>query len=206
MTIGFNAVASLAAGKVDAATGFWNAEGVALRRQGVPIRIFKVDDYGAPPYPELILTTSRKTLDDDPSLVDSMVDATTPRLRLRRASTRARPSTTCSPPSRASTAPTRQAQLQALLPDLRPRARSTQRSCANGPPGTSSTACSNSRRVAERSTRLSRLRTSAEASGVAQPSSRSTSSGSSRAIRERGTTRSTPAASAARRVSTSTCE
>ncbi len=33
VTIGFNAVSSLAAGRVDAATGFWNAEGVALQRQ-----------------------------------------------------------------------------------------------------------------------------------------------------------------------------
>ncbi len=77
VTIGFNAVASLAAGKVDAATGFWNAEGVALRRQGVPVRIFKVNRYGAPPYPELILTASRHTIDSDPELVDSMVAATT---------------------------------------------------------------------------------------------------------------------------------
>jgi ABC-type nitrate/sulfonate/bicarbonate transport system substrate-binding protein len=77
VTIGFNAVASLAAGKVDAATGFWNAEGVALRRRGVPVRIFKVNEYGAPPYPELILTASRQTIDSDPDLVDSMVAATT---------------------------------------------------------------------------------------------------------------------------------
>jgi len=76
VTIGFNAVASLAAGRVDAATGFWNAEGVALRRQGVPIRVFKVDRFGAPPYPELILTTSRETLEDDPGLVDAVVAAT----------------------------------------------------------------------------------------------------------------------------------
>jgi putative hydroxymethylpyrimidine transport system substrate-binding protein len=76
VTIGFNAVASLAAGRVDAATGFWNAEGVALRRQGVPLRIFKVDEFGAPPYPELILTTSRKTLEGDPGLVDAVVAAT----------------------------------------------------------------------------------------------------------------------------------
>jgi ABC-type nitrate/sulfonate/bicarbonate transport system substrate-binding protein len=76
VTIGFNAISALAAAKVDAATGFWNAEGVALRRQGVPIRIFKVDRYGAPPYPELILTTSRRTLDSDPGLVRSVVDAT----------------------------------------------------------------------------------------------------------------------------------
>jgi len=76
VTIGFNAIASLAAGRVDAATGFWNAEGVALRRQGVPLRTFKVDEFGAPPYPELILTTSRQTLEDDPDLVDAVVAAT----------------------------------------------------------------------------------------------------------------------------------
>ncbi len=77
VTIGFDAVSALAADKVDAATGFWNAEGVVLRRQGVPIRIFKVDRYGAPPYPELILTTSRRMLRQDPKLIDAMVAATT---------------------------------------------------------------------------------------------------------------------------------
>ncbi len=77
VTIGFNAVASLAAGKVDAATGFWNAEAVALQRRGVPVRVFKVDRYGAPPYPELILTASRETIDKNPELVDAMVEATT---------------------------------------------------------------------------------------------------------------------------------
>jgi putative hydroxymethylpyrimidine transport system substrate-binding protein len=76
VTIGFNAISSLAAGRVDAATGFWNAEGVALQRQGVPVRIFKVNRYGAPAYPELILTTSRKTLNSDPGLVHSVVAAT----------------------------------------------------------------------------------------------------------------------------------
>jgi putative hydroxymethylpyrimidine transport system substrate-binding protein len=76
VTIGFNAVSSLAAGKVDAATGFWNAEGVALRRQGIPVRIFKVNEYGAPPYPELILTASRETIERDPAVVDEMVAAT----------------------------------------------------------------------------------------------------------------------------------
>ena len=74
--IGFEAVSALAAGKVDAATGFWNAEGVALRLRGVPIRIFRVDRYGAPPYPELILTTSRRILGEDPKLVAEMVAAT----------------------------------------------------------------------------------------------------------------------------------
>jgi NitT/TauT family transport system substrate-binding protein/putative hydroxymethylpyrimidine transport system substrate-binding protein len=55
VNIGFNAVASLAAGKVDAATAFWNAEGVQLQQMGVPIREFRVDEFGAPRYPELVI-------------------------------------------------------------------------------------------------------------------------------------------------------
>jgi putative hydroxymethylpyrimidine transport system substrate-binding protein len=76
VTIGFNAVSSLAAGKVDAATGFWNDEAVALRRGGVPLRVFKVDEFGAPPYPELVLTTTEAEMEGDPHLVTAMVNAT----------------------------------------------------------------------------------------------------------------------------------
>ncbi|HTT94113.1 MAG TPA: ABC transporter substrate-binding protein [Solirubrobacterales bacterium] len=76
VTIGFNAVTALAAGKVDVATGFWNAEAVEARRKGIPLRVFKVDEYGAPPYPELILTTTRKELENEPKLVESVIDAT----------------------------------------------------------------------------------------------------------------------------------
>jgi putative hydroxymethylpyrimidine transport system substrate-binding protein len=69
-TIGFSAVPSLIAGKVDAVVAFWNAEGVALRQRGVPTREFRVDDYGAPRYPELVLATKASTLRDRPELVD----------------------------------------------------------------------------------------------------------------------------------------
>jgi NitT/TauT family transport system substrate-binding protein/putative hydroxymethylpyrimidine transport system substrate-binding protein len=57
VTIGFNAVADLAAGKVDAATAFWNAEGVELQQRGIPVREFRVDQFGAPRYPELVVAT-----------------------------------------------------------------------------------------------------------------------------------------------------
>jgi putative hydroxymethylpyrimidine transport system substrate-binding protein len=77
VTIGFNAVADLAARKVDAVTGFWNAEAVALRRRGVPVRTFRVDRYGAPPYPELVLATNREMLQSDPALVRGVAGATT---------------------------------------------------------------------------------------------------------------------------------
>jgi putative hydroxymethylpyrimidine transport system substrate-binding protein len=76
VTIGFEAVAALRAGRLDAATGFWNAEGVALRRAGVPTREFRVDDYGAPRYPELVLVTTGDLLDDNPTLVRAVADAT----------------------------------------------------------------------------------------------------------------------------------
>jgi ABC-type nitrate/sulfonate/bicarbonate transport system substrate-binding protein len=49
---------------------------VTLERQGVPIRVFRVDDYGAPRYPELVLTTTSKMLNDEPGLVHAVVDAT----------------------------------------------------------------------------------------------------------------------------------
>jgi NitT/TauT family transport system substrate-binding protein/putative hydroxymethylpyrimidine transport system substrate-binding protein len=68
VTIGFNAVADLAAAKVDAATGFWNAEGVELQQRGIPIREFRVDDFGAPRYPELVVATSPKNCGEAPAL------------------------------------------------------------------------------------------------------------------------------------------
>jgi putative hydroxymethylpyrimidine transport system substrate-binding protein len=76
VTIGFNAVAALAAGQVDAATAFWNAEGLELRRRGIPTGAFRVDDYGAPRYPELILCTTSGLIRENPGLVRSMVAGT----------------------------------------------------------------------------------------------------------------------------------
>jgi putative hydroxymethylpyrimidine transport system substrate-binding protein len=64
VTIGFSAVPSMLAGRVDAVVSFWNAEGVALKQEGVPTREFRVDDYGAPRYPELVLVANRGRLDE----------------------------------------------------------------------------------------------------------------------------------------------
>ncbi|MGH2925128.1 MAG: ABC transporter substrate-binding protein, partial [Solirubrobacterales bacterium] len=76
VTIGFQAVSALAAGKVDAVTAFWNAEGVALSRKGVSNRVFRVDDYGAPRYPELWLSTTSKLVREQPELVRAVSEAT----------------------------------------------------------------------------------------------------------------------------------
>ena len=75
ITIGFSAVPSLIAGRVDAVVAFWNAEGVALRERGVETREFRVDDYGAPRYPGLVLVVKRQTLEARERLVDDMLGA-----------------------------------------------------------------------------------------------------------------------------------
>ena len=74
-TIGFTAVRSVLTGRVAAATGFWNAEGVALRARRPQIREFRVDDFGAPAYPELVLAVTRETLQERSSLVRATVGA-----------------------------------------------------------------------------------------------------------------------------------
>jgi putative hydroxymethylpyrimidine transport system substrate-binding protein len=75
VTIGFNAVQNLIAGKVKAAVGFWNAEGVQLQEQE-PTKIFKLDEFGAPPYPELVAFTRNETISENPALVCAFTKAT----------------------------------------------------------------------------------------------------------------------------------
>jgi putative hydroxymethylpyrimidine transport system substrate-binding protein len=75
VTIGFQAVSSILSKRVDAVPAFWNAEGVALRQRGVRTREFRVEDYGAPPYPEVVLVTARRTLEREPKVVSGVVAA-----------------------------------------------------------------------------------------------------------------------------------
>ena len=77
VTIGFTAVPSLIAERVDAVVSFWNVEGVALRRRGVPTREFRVDEFGAPRYPELVLATTGRTLAERRPLIDDTLGALT---------------------------------------------------------------------------------------------------------------------------------
>jgi putative hydroxymethylpyrimidine transport system substrate-binding protein len=75
VTIGFNAVAALLAGRVAAVTAFWNDEGVTLASHDRGFHSFRVDSYGAPAYPELVLCATRATIDHDPELVRGIVGA-----------------------------------------------------------------------------------------------------------------------------------
>ena len=75
ITIGFNAVADLLAGRVAAATAFWNDEGVTIRSKRPGFHVFRVDDFGAPSYPELVVCATGATLKRDPGLARGVVDA-----------------------------------------------------------------------------------------------------------------------------------
>jgi len=74
-TIGFEAVKALLAKRVAAATAFWNVEGVALHAERPDTREFRVDDYGAPPYPELVLCVTRSTLDEKRPVLQATIRA-----------------------------------------------------------------------------------------------------------------------------------
>ncbi|HEX8085967.1 MAG TPA: ABC transporter substrate-binding protein [Solirubrobacteraceae bacterium] len=75
LTIGFKAVSALLSRRVDAVPAFWNAEGVALEQRGRKVRQFRVEDYGAPAYPEVVVIASRDALRKRRADVEAVVDA-----------------------------------------------------------------------------------------------------------------------------------
>jgi len=75
VTIGFDAVPALLSGRIGAATAFWNDEGVTLQRRRPGFHVFRVDEYGAPAYPELVLCATRTGLSSDANLAHAVVRA-----------------------------------------------------------------------------------------------------------------------------------
>ncbi|HUZ30175.1 MAG TPA: ABC transporter substrate-binding protein [Solirubrobacteraceae bacterium] len=73
ITIGFNAVPDLLSGKVEAAVGFWNDEGVTLTHRRPGFHVFRVDRYGAPAYPELVVCATSAALRRDPGRASALV-------------------------------------------------------------------------------------------------------------------------------------
>jgi putative hydroxymethylpyrimidine transport system substrate-binding protein len=76
VTVGFDGVPYLEAGKIAAFTGYWPDDGVSLQVSGHPITIFKLDSGGGPAYPGLVAFTRRSLIARDPSLVRAFVRAT----------------------------------------------------------------------------------------------------------------------------------
>jgi putative hydroxymethylpyrimidine transport system substrate-binding protein len=76
LTVGFNGVADLEAGKIAAFTGYWPDDGVTLQVSGYPVTDFKLNQWGGPDYPGLVAFTTRRLIRRDPALVRAFVAAT----------------------------------------------------------------------------------------------------------------------------------
>lgn len=76
VTVGFNGAQALRSGRIDAFTGFWPADGVQLQVTGEPVKSFKLDQWGGPPYPGLVAFTTKRLIAARPSLVKDFVAAT----------------------------------------------------------------------------------------------------------------------------------
>jgi NitT/TauT family transport system substrate-binding protein/putative hydroxymethylpyrimidine transport system substrate-binding protein len=76
VTIGFNGVQSLEAGKIDGFTGFVPADGVQADVDGYPTRSFGPRRWGGLTYPGLVVFSTREEIASDPDLVGGFVAAT----------------------------------------------------------------------------------------------------------------------------------
>lgn len=77
INIGFDLVPALISGRVDASLGaYWTHETILAEQEGYPTLMLKVDDWGVPPYYELVLTASEETVSTRPDLIERFLRAT----------------------------------------------------------------------------------------------------------------------------------
>ena len=74
INIGFNTAQEIIAGNVDAAFGFWSQEGVQVAAHA-PATLMRLNDYGVPPYPELIVFAREDFLSREPETVRGFLRA-----------------------------------------------------------------------------------------------------------------------------------
>ena len=77
VTIGFNGIQALQAGKISAFTGYIPADATAIEAAGKKTRSFAFDDFGGPSYPGLVAFSTRSRIKEDPDLMAGFVAATT---------------------------------------------------------------------------------------------------------------------------------
>jgi ABC-type nitrate/sulfonate/bicarbonate transport system substrate-binding protein len=74
VNVGFNTAQEVIAGNVDAAFGFWNQDAVEVE-QRQPVSVLRLDAFGAPAYPELVVFVRAETLVRDPGMVRAFLRA-----------------------------------------------------------------------------------------------------------------------------------
>lgn len=68
--VGYDLIAAITTRRVDAIIGgYINHEKLVLEKQGIPMTVLRLQDFGVPDYYELVLLTAEKTLNQDPEMV-----------------------------------------------------------------------------------------------------------------------------------------
>lgn len=76
VNIGFNLTPALISGQVDASLGaFWTHEPIVAEQEGYPTEMLRVDDWGVPPYYELVIAASEETVAGRPDLAERFLRA-----------------------------------------------------------------------------------------------------------------------------------
>jgi putative hydroxymethylpyrimidine transport system substrate-binding protein len=74
--VGFNLVPALLTGKVDAVLGaYWNYEAVQLAQQSRSPRVIRIEQAGVPPYDELVIAASERTVREHPARIKRFLAA-----------------------------------------------------------------------------------------------------------------------------------
>lgn len=76
VTIGFNTIVALRSGRVDAITGYPPADATQIELEGSPTTSFRLDEWGGPRYPGLVVFSTVHRIERDPELMRAFVDAT----------------------------------------------------------------------------------------------------------------------------------
>lgn len=76
VNVGFDLVPAVVSGRLDAVMGaYWTHETILAEREGYAVDLLRVEDWGVPPYYELVLVTSEETVATKPELVRAFLGA-----------------------------------------------------------------------------------------------------------------------------------
>ena len=76
VNVGFDLVPAVVSGRVDAVMGaYWTHETILAAREGYPVDLMRVEDWGVPPYYELVLTASEETVRQRPDTIRAFLRA-----------------------------------------------------------------------------------------------------------------------------------
>lgn len=76
VNVGYDLLPAIASGRVDAVTGvYWNHETLIADREGYDVSLIRFEDWGVPPFYELVLVASEETVAQRPDVVQTLVRA-----------------------------------------------------------------------------------------------------------------------------------